>query len=90
MTDKTAPVQPGKFSFDGYAFKIWLSKNKDAVKNDIRYILLALASLITIFQSQYQTEVWQYVLMGLAILVLNFVSKWGLDALDYFISENPQ
>lgn len=90
MTDETAPVQTGKFSFDGYAFGIWMSKNKDEIKKDVRYIILALVTLLSALQTGLQPSAWQAGLIVVSILVLNFVSKWGLDALDYWVTSNPQ
>lgn len=67
-----------KYSFKGWDFKIWVTRNKD----NLRLILSGLFGLLTVFLSGLTTP-WA---VGLGTIV-TAISKLFLDSLDYYISE---
>ncbi len=66
-------------SMKGYQFKVWLSRNKDTLKN----LLIGVTALTTYFSTMSNPQWLQVVL---TILVPGLV-KLGIDALDYYSSE---
>jgi hypothetical protein len=81
MTTKTQN-ESESMSFKGWDFMTWLSKNKSAVKN----IALGILTLLGLAQTNFQPNTWQIIVIGIAIAGM----KLGIDALDYYIVENPQ
>lgn len=70
MTDK---VLSPSFSFKGYSLKVWASKNK--------FEILKITGAIVVLGIAYFEGV-SPVLSG----VIGLVSKFGLDALEYYLS----
>jgi hypothetical protein len=81
MTNKTKSV-PQSFSFRDWNFMVWLAKNKSAIKT----IALGVLTLLGLAQTNFQPNAWQIVALGIGVSVV----KLGIDALDYYIVENPQ
>jgi hypothetical protein len=81
MTNKTKTVSES-FSFKDWNFMVWLAKNKAAIKN----IVLGMLTLLGLAQANFQPNTWQIIALGVGVSVM----KLGIDALDYYIVENPQ
>lgn len=70
-----------RFSFKGWDWKIWLSKNKGDVKTAISVVL----GLATTFVINLPPK-WSIPLGGLMALA----SRLAIDAFDYFIAADPK
>ena len=70
-----------KYSLKGYSFKTWAIKNK----RDLKLIASGAFGLIITFVSNLDPK-WS---VSLGILVTTG-SKMALDALDYWLAENPK
>jgi hypothetical protein len=62
----------GKFSFKGYSFVEWAKKNKNDLKMFFAIVMTLVSSSVTNIQ------------VG---ALVGIVSKLGVDAIDYFLSE---
>lgn len=72
----------GAFSFTGYSFATWIRKNKESIK----LLVAALVGVGTYYAGLVQAEPW-HTLAGVAAGV---VLKLALDAVDYWLTDNPQ
>ena len=70
------------FSFKGWLFSTWLVKNKGAVK---MLLVVFLAWLTALFSGVEPPE-----LRAFLVGVVGFASKFGLDALDYWLTPQPE
>lgn len=79
-----SPVAPPttKFSMIGYSFKEFLKGNKESAK----LILMALAA----FSTYGANLVKDPVLNGLVIALAAAITKFGLDAFDYWLKDDSQ
>ena len=76
-----APVSP-PFSFRGWLFSVWRVRNKGAVK---MLLVVFLAWLTALFAAVEPPE-----LKALLVGAVGFVSKFGLDLLDYWLTPQPE
>lgn len=81
-TPESNQTSSGAFSFQDWKFGIWLSKNK----NTLKMIFLGTASVLAIVQQKDNLSPLRIAITGVAIAVC----KLAVDALDYWVSENPQ
>jgi len=75
-------ITADKFSFNGYNIVTWLTKNKDTLK----VIFLGTASVLGIVLQKDNLSTTRIALTGVGVAVC----KLAVDALDYFITENPK
>jgi hypothetical protein len=74
MSTPPPPVVPSpRFSFAGYSFMAWVTKNAEWIKGFLAAETAALGA-----------QQWKLA----AALALGAVSKWAYDAVDYFVSVN--
>lgn len=76
-----APPSPA-LSFKGWLFTKWLTRNKAAVK---LLLVLFLAWLTALFAAVEPPE-----LKALLVGAVGFLSKFGLDLLDYWLTPQPE
>lgn len=77
----TEPTTSPRLSFKGYSFWIWLQKNKESLKN----LVMAMVALGLFFLPQIEDPALS---AGVAA-VGAALSKLGLSAIDYFLSDVP-
>lgn len=82
MTPAPALASP-RLSFKGWAFEVWLRKNKAFVKT----VLAPVSAIIT--SGAVVPEMLRPAAIALGLGVLTIVCKLGWDAFDYFVSEQP-
>jgi len=70
-----------RFSFKGWDWKVWLSKNKDSAKNAIAVVLGLGATLVSNLPPKWSVPLGT---------VCALATRLALDAFDYFIAENPK
>lgn len=73
-----------RLSFSGWAFRVWLVKNKEFVK----VVLAPVSAVVT--SGAVAPEMLMPAAIALGLGVLTIVGKLGWDALDYFFTENPR
>lgn len=78
MTEEHSPA----FSFKGWLFSTWLVKNKGVIKG---LLVLFFSWLAVLFSSVESPE-----LKALLVGVVGFTSKFGLDLIDYWLTEQPK
>lgn len=76
-----APPSPA-FSFKGWLFGTWLVKNKGMVKLLLTLFFAWVAYLLSGVQSPE--------LKALLVGAVGFLSKFGLDLLDYYLTPQPE
>lgn len=77
-----APASP-RLSFKGWAFGVWLAKNKGFVKT----VLAPCSAILTGGALEPGMLRPALVTAGLGLLTIGFKCAW--DAFDYFVSEEP-
>lgn len=69
------------FSFKGWLFSKWIVKNKGIIKS---LLVLFFAWLMAISANVESIE-----LRALLVGVVGFASKFGLDLIDYWLTQQP-
>ena len=69
-------------SMAGYSFWTWLAKNKQTLKDG----LAILFGIATAYAGMISSPVWNTAAAGL----VGVLSKLAFDAIDYFLTEQPQ
>ncbi len=76
-----APPSP-PFSFKGWLFSVWLVRNKGKVKLLLVLFFAWLTALFAVVEPP--------TLKALLVGVVGFVSNFGLDLLDYWLTPQPE
>ena len=76
------PIPSPAFSFKGWLFSKWLTKNKGVIKG---LLVLFFAWLTAITASVESVE-----LRAFLVGAVGFASKFGLDLLDYWLTPQPE
>ncbi len=68
-----------KGSFKYYSLKVWLQRNK----NTLKHLLIGVTALTTYFSTMSNPQWLQVVLT----VIIPGLTKLGIDAIDYYLSE---
>jgi hypothetical protein len=86
----TVPSPPG--SSAGWSFSVWLTKNKNMLKQGISYITAAFTGLIGMIHI-VPSGPWAVIVtagVGVATVAVQLGSRFALDWIDYRYSDGPK